>query len=560
MLTFAESMNNFQLNINAIVSGLYDKGLKHVVISPGSRNAPLIMAFVRFKKIKCYSVVDERSAGFIALGMAKQLQEPVAVLCTSGSALLNFYPAVVEAFYMQVPLIVISADRPSEFIDRWDGQTIVQNNVLEPHVLQSFAVDEELDELKTNEIFELINELYDVCNALLKGPVHLNVPLREPLYAAKDNVFEYPTPLKIKAKEEEINEWEIGFDGEEFFKAFPKVMILLGADENFEDAPQLIELSKRHFAVVCADVISNEHFMNSFSNWELIFMKANSEQQVQMVPDLLITSGKMILNKKLKKLFRNHQPKQHWHIAESGYFADPFFTNPQILTIKRQEFFEQFLKFVPNVISEYYNTFFQLSKTINLDFINHSFSEIGAINQVLQQLPNQINLHLSNSMTIRNCAFLMHHFKKDWSVFSNRGVSGIDGCTSTALGFALVSDRLNVLITGDLAFFYDINAFWNQLVPNHFKVIMMNNSGGGIFERIDGTEGLEELNPFIKTPHFQTAELVAKHFGLSYFKANNYESLSVEIKRFLQEPKASILEIQTEEQINIETFKQLKSL
>lgn len=551
-------MSTFQTNINTIVSGLYQEGLRHIVICPGSRNAPLIMAFVRFKKIKCYSIPDERSAGFIALGISKALQQPVAILCTSGSALLNIYPAVSEAFYFQIPLIVISADRPAKYIDRWDGQTIKQFEVFGNHVLGSFQIDENLDKAQQEAIFNITESLWETAFHGLKGPVHLNVPLREPLYDAKNDDFIYQENLKKKIAIQEVAEWEIGFDGELFFKEYPKVLVLLGADENFEEAPFLSILSKLEFVVVCADVISNEHHMNSFQNWETIILNANEKDFASYAPDLLITSGKMILSKKMKQIIRNHPPKQHWHIAENNYCADPFFTNPQVLAINRKSFFEQLVNFVPKHRSQYFS-FYKLNseKKAPIDLMQN-FNELGALETIINQFPEKIVLHLANSMTIRNISYLMPHLKTDWKLFANRGVSGIDGCTSTALGYAIVSSEQNVLITGDVAFFYDINAFYNQHIPQNLKIILMNNLGGGIFDLIDGAENLTELKPFIKTPHEFDGKQLAKHFKINYFKAENYDELNSELKPFLTSPNISILEIKTNYNNNIKTFKQLK--
>jgi len=551
-------VNTFQTNINAIVSGLYQEGLRHIVICPGSRNAPLIMAFVRFKKIKCYSIPDERSAGFIALGISKALQQPVAIVCTSGSALLNIYPAVSEAFYFQIPLIVISADRPAKYIDRWDGQTIKQFEVFGNHVLGSFQIDENIDKTEIESIFKITEKLWETAFHGLKGPVHLNVPLREPLYDAKNDDFIFPENLKKKTPAQEEIEWEIGFDGEQFFKEYPKVLVLLGADENFEEAPFLSLLSQLEFVVVCADVISNEHHMNSFQNWETIILKANETDFETYAPDLLITSGKMILSKKMKQIIRKNPPKQHWHIAENNYCADPFFTNPQVLAINRKLFFEQLLSFVPKHRSPYFSFYKNKSETLNPINFKQNFNELGALETVLNQFSEKIVLHLANSMTIRNISYLMTHLKPEWKLFANRGVSGIDGCTSTALGYAMVSTEQNFLITGDVAFFYDINAFYNQYIPQNLKVILMNNYGGGIFDLIEGTESLAELDPFIKTPHQIDAKHLASHFKINYFKAENYDELNSEIKLFLNSSKISILEIKTNHDNNTKTFKQLK--
>ena len=554
-------MSLFQTNINAIVSGLYAHGITDVVISPGSRNAPIIMAFVRHPHFQCWSVPDERSAGFIALGMAKAKQKPIVLLCTSGSALVNYYPAIVEAYYMQVPLIVISADRPEKMLDRWDGQTIHQFDIFNRHVYGSYQTPENLDVNQFSKIFEITDQLYLQCNEAIKGPVHLNVPLREPLYEAAKTVFDYPEYKVVKKVEVDEVEWEIGIDSEHFFQDFPKVMVLLGANSPNASHDELKELSQNRFALVIADVISNAHTFGTFKNIELYLLTATDAQKKQLVPDLLITTGQMIISKTLKQLLRSHPPKQHWHITENGYCADPFFSEPQVLQMNPLDFFKQFKKYLPQTPSDYVSNIGLDIETVKPKIKWSEFGELSALQDVLCSLPEKLVLNLSNSMTIRNISFLGEYLKDQWSIYGNRGVSGIDGCTSTAVGMAIVQAELpHFLITGDVAFFYDINAFWHSYSIPNFKVILMNNSGGGIFDIIDGPSQLPELNPYIKTPHHHNAKDIAQHFNLNYFCANDSNSLKEALKAFLESETCSFLEIQTDSINNQSIIKNIKSI
>lgn len=554
-------MSTFQTNINAIVSGLHAHGISDVVISPGSRNAPIIMAFARHPHFKCWSVPDERSAGFIALGMAKAHLKPVVLLCTSGSALVNYYPAVVEAYYMQVPLIVISADRPEKMLNRWDGQTIYQFDVFNNHVYGSYQTPEDLDTKHFAKIFELVDQLYYRSNEAIKGPVHLNVPLREPLYEAALNDFIYP---EYKGKLSTINdekEWEIGIDSDHFFKEYPKVMILLGANIPSADYIELKEISENKFALMVADIISNAHTFSTFKDLELFLLSASEEQKNQIIPDLLITTGQMILSKPLKQLLRANSSIQHWHISENGYCADPFFTGPQILQISFTDFFKQFKKYLPTMPSKYVNEIAINIQNFKSKLKALEFGELLAIQHLLSALPEKLVLHLSNSMTIRNVSFLGEYLKEQWQIFANRGVSGIDGCSSTAVGMAIAKPNLpHFLITGDVAFLYDINAFWHPYSIANLKIVVMNNSGGGIFDIIDGPSQLPELNPFIKTPHQYNAKHIAQHFKLNYFCANDLSSLKDTLGAFLQSETCSILEIQTDSINNQSIIKNIKSI
>ncbi len=554
-------MNLFQTNINTIIAALYAKGLRQVVICPGSRNAPLVMAAVRFGKLKCISVADERTAGFIAMGMAKQLNAPVAVICTSGTAVLNLYPAIAEAFYMQIPFLAITADRPKEMLDRWDGQTIHQEAVFEPHVIASYSTPEDLDFNQTKTISQIASDFYSASMNGVKGPVHLNVPLKEPLYAAAKDVFVYPEITADENLSNESDDWEIAIDKSHFFVDYPKVMVLHGADSSNANTDELKALSNNHFAIVISDIISNKHAFQNIQNWEGVFLNASEEVQKQLLPDLLITTGKMVLNKTLKNLLRNYAPKRHWHIAENGYCADTFFTEPEILSLAPATFFQQFNQFLPKETSSYYNQFKLLAhkqKALSERTIYNNYNEFGVVKKILNILPENIVLHLANSMSIRYVAYLNESLKDSWEVYSNRGASGIDGCTSTAIGAAMVSYKLHALVTGDIAFFYDINALWQEHMPTNFKIVILNNFGGGIFQNIDGPAQLPELNPFIGTPHSMDASLMAQHFKLNYFSVNSFEELNQQLPGWLLSETAAILEIKTDANINSTIFNQYK--
>lgn len=554
-------MNTYQTNINSIISTLYAKGLRKAVICPGSRNAPLIMAFVRFKKIECISIADERSAAFVALGMAKQLKEPVAVVCTSGSAALNFYPAIAEAFYMQIPLIAITADRPADMLDRWDGQTIHQKNVFVPHVLASFETPATIDVDQIDSISKITENLYNASSGVLKGPVHLNVPLMEPLYSAAEQTFTYPNISISSLPIDSGDDWEIAIDCANFFKDYPKVLVLHGASGIENHNNELKALSENKFVVSLSDVISNKHSYQTIKNWEGVLLNVSPAVLNELVPDLLITTGKMVLNKTIKTLFRKHPPKRHWHIDESSYCADTFFTSPEVLSLSPINFFKQFNAFLPKEESDYQKTFINLSAVqiqLTENTIHHNYNEFLSVQKVLDTLPQSTVLHLSNSMSIRYVAYLGKHLNDTWEIHSNRGVSGIDGCTSTAVGAAMCDSKTHVLITGDIAFFYDINALWQSKLPENFKIVVLNNFGGGIFKNIDGPAELPELNPFIATPHQMDAKLLAEHFKLSYYKVVSLLDFKPAIEAWLASEAASILEIQTDSNINSEIFKKFK--
>ncbi len=552
-------MSVYQTNINAIVSTLYSKGLRHAVISPGSRNAPLIMAFARFGKIKCYPVPDERVAGFVALGMSKQTKSPVAVICTSGTAVLNLYPAIAEAFYMQVPLLVITADRPADMLGRWDGQTIQQFEVFKPHVLGSFTTPDQIHVDLSAGISQTAAQAYNTSLGKVHGPVHLNVPLAEPLYEAARLEFEYPPYTELsdnKSKAEARQDFDNG-------PVQGKVMLLIGADCPEALTEALLKISRSGHVVVLADVISNAHAAGNIKNWEAVFLNANTEQKQALVPDILISMGKMVLNKTLKQLFRSHPPKQHWHVTESGFSADTFFTRPEVLMASPAMFLEYLQEHIDGADPAYLESFRALSASQEQKSAllwEAPFNEFSALRYILSQLPENLSLHLANSMSVRYVAYLADGLKASWKIHSNRGVSGIDGCSSTAVGMAMLDEGLNVIVTGDIAFFYDINALWQRQLPDNLRIIVLNNSGGGIFRNIDGPAGLPELDPYIETPHKLKAGHMAAHFGVRYFEVSSESKLQSCMHDFLHGKGSAILEIQTDSNINSNIFKQYKSI
>lgn len=559
MTTFAcLKLNRFQYNINSIVSGLYAFGLRHAVISPGSRNAPLVMAFVRHGGITCHSVTDERSAGFIAMGMAKSLRSPVAVVCTSGSALANIYPAVLEAFYMQIPLLVISADRPADLIDKWDGQTIHQVNFFNQHVRASFNIPENLDDDLSDDVFSMVSDLWIASNAHLKGPVHLNVPLREPLYGAVKDEFEYPE-FDISFSLKPVKP-DYPYNFKDVLNESKKILVLLGASESKETSI-LEKLTKNKNIVVLTDIISNNREYCTVKNWESLLLSLSDEMSADMMPDTLITSGKMILNKQIKQKLRKYKPMHHWHFDVSGYCADTFMTNPEVIRTSLSDFLNGIeIHEVDSNYSADWNKVSRMRKEAELNMDSEEFDEMMAIKFIIEQIQGNCVLHLSNSMTVRNVAFLAEYLNTDVEVHCNRGVSGIDGCTSTATGMAMVDDRRHILITGDVAFLYDFNAFLTQSHPRNLKIVVMNNDGGGIFNNIDGPSEMKELNPFLLTPHSKSCELLAEHIGHNYFSARNSTQLKEGLETFIKSESNSILEVFTDTAINSKKFKQYKGI
>ena len=479
------------------------KGVEHIIISPGSRNAPLTIGFANQSCFKCYSIVDERCAAFFALGIAQQINKPVAVVCTSGSALLNYYPAVAEAFYSQIPLVVISADRPHDKIDIGDGQTIRQENVFSNHILYNAN----LHEIASVENDLKINEALSI-SMINKGPVHINVPFEEPLYATVNALNIVPKIIPIV---EEIKTFEIQEDFISKWNGSTKKLILVGElKPNFIDSFVLEQLTKDESVVVMAETTSNLNNDSFISNIDAIITPFTTDDFEHFKPEILVTFGGMVVSKRIKAFLRKYQPSQHWHIDELRAY-DTYYCLTSHIKTNANSFFNQLYSKNIVVSSSYAREFadiVSLRKQRHNEYLKKApFSDFSVFALIANQLQDNINLQISNSSAIRYLQ--LFDINEKLKVFCNRGTSGIDGSTSTAIGAATTSEKPTILITGDISFFYDSNALWNKYIPKNFKIILINNSGGGIFRILPGHKENNVFNEFFETSHNLKANLLA---------------------------------------------------
>jgi 2-succinyl-5-enolpyruvyl-6-hydroxy-3-cyclohexene-1-carboxylate synthase len=541
-----------QLCIKALIQNLPGDT---AVISPGSRNAPILFALNHLKR-NCYSIIDERSAGFMALGMAKHTRQPVILNCTSGTASLNYYPAIAEAFYARVPLIVITADRPPEQIDAWDGQAIRQKNVYRNHIRGEFQTPDSFDD--ESAFTAIAQQVVNCLQSEIPGPVHINVPIREPFYdmspsdTSSNTEVNFPSVPKIDLSLSSIAaEANISFNHK-------KVLVFNGMD----DGEGITITSDK--AVILSDITSSKQ--SNVSYWDAMLFSSLSKQGGMdalkvLSPDILITSGTTTVSKGLKHLLKIHKPEAHFHITNYNEVGDMFGSQPQLLNPSEIQFSQSnsAISIEVSYLTAWKNMteLFQ-SKFSQLDWLG--YHEFSIVNFILEKLKSGTILHLSNSMPVRYASFLMNDKRADNTVFANRGTSGIDGCTSTALGNALVTDKNVLLITGDLAFFYDVNAFFNQHLPQNLKVIVLNNRGGGIFNLIKGPENMGESRKLQSTPHFLNASALCTHFGIPHFAANDIGSFRSCYNQFEAYKGAAVLELTTREEENQKAFDEFMNL
>uniref|UniRef100_UPI004049FD54 2-succinyl-5-enolpyruvyl-6-hydroxy-3- cyclohexene-1-carboxylic-acid synthase n=1 Tax=Flavobacterium sp. TaxID=239 RepID=UPI004049FD54 len=533
------------------------KAIKNIIISPGSRNAPLTIGFASNTNFKCYSIADERCAAFFALGIAQQTNEPAAIICTSGSALLNYYPAVAEAFYSQIPLLIISADRPHDKIDIGDGQTIRQENVFANHILYNANLKEIASEENDLKINEAINT-----SIFKKGPVHINAPFEEPLYSIVSEISVNP---KIVSLPESKNSFQLQEKYLLDWNTSSKKLILVGELKPNSIENAIIEqLAKEESVVVMTEVTSNLHHKSFIGNIDAIITPFTEEDFEKFKPELLITFGGMVVSKRIKAFLRKHKPNKHWHIDELRAY-DTYGCLTDFIETKPNIFFKELLSNYKCVSSNYKFNFSEIvrkrTKKHEQYISSIPFSDFQVFSVLAKQLSGAIQLQISNSSAIRY--FQLFNLNPSVEVFCNRGTSGIDGSTSTAIGAATTSSKPTILVTGDISFLYDSNALWNDYVPNNFKIILVNNSGGGIFRILPGHEENEVFNTFFETSHNLDASHLAEMYNFNYQLITDNDNLALKIKQFLEDFSAkAILEIKTPEKLNdkilLEYFKKLK--
>ncbi|MCV2484885.1 2-succinyl-5-enolpyruvyl-6-hydroxy-3-cyclohexene-1-carboxylic-acid synthase [Flavobacterium sp. SH_e] len=537
----------------SIIEILSAKGIVNIIISPGSRNAPLTIGFAQNPNFTCYSIADERCAAFFALGIAQQTKQPTAIVCTSGSALLNYYPAFAEAFYSQIPLIVISADRPQSKIDIGDGQTIRQENVFSNHSVFNANLTEEASEendLKINLAIETAIQK--------KGPVHINAPFEEPLYETTEELSVQPKitnpkpevfSLTIENNEEVVSVWNTS----------KRKLILVGVNEaNAIDKEVIENLASDPSIVVLTETSSNLHHASFINSIDTLITPFDDFDFKKFNPEVLLTFGGMVVSKRIKGFLRKYKPKEHWHIDTLRAY-DTFGALTKHFEMQPNDFFKDLLSKTSFVKSNYFNnvdTVYQTRLERRKEYLNKiGFSDFKVFEKIIESLPKNSLLQISNSSAIRYAQLI--DIDDSIEVFCNRGTSGIDGSTSTAIGAAVGNEKQTVFLTGDISFLYDSNALWNSYIPKNFKIILINNGGGGIFRILPGHEEKPVFNTYFETSHNLTAEHLAKMYNFNYYTAKDNESLESGIQSLYSSDEVpAILEVFTPTFENDQILKQ----
>ena len=529
------------IHIAELAEILVQNNITKVVISPGSRNAPLIIAFDSHPSIETFVVHDERSAAFFALGMVDELNEGVAIVCTSGSASLNYAPAIAEAYYRQAPLLILTADRPEELIDQGDGQCIRQENVYSNYIKQSYQI-------KIGSSTSLVKSAVNELLSSPRGPVHLNIPLEEPLY--KTSEFSTKNEHQIDLRKSNI----LNIDDKQLitkvWKETDKKLLIIGQMPPNQRLQIVLDTlaNDSSIAVLVENTSNIKKFTKFCHSIDRTLALISEDEMSEFKPDLLISIGGAVISKKIKNFLRTNKPIHNWRVGRFTLDEDTYQSKSESFNVDSEVFFE-FVNTLDYVPESNYGNKWKAKDFISQDrhdqYIQKcSYSDLLTFDFILDTLPEGINLQMSNSSVVRYCQL----FNPVQSIhyFANRGVSGIDGSTSTALGMAVAnSSKLNVLITGDVSFFYDSNALWNSYLPANFRIILINNNGGGIFNIIDGPSTSEQNRLFV-APHNAKAEFICKAHDVEYVGVDSQDELESSISSFYEESdKVKLIEINT---------------
>ncbi|HEY5589427.1 MAG TPA: 2-succinyl-5-enolpyruvyl-6-hydroxy-3-cyclohexene-1-carboxylic-acid synthase [Paludibacter sp.] len=531
-------------------------GVSKVIIAPGSRNAPLIFAFTAHPELECLSITDERSAAYFALGIAQQSGKVVALVCTSGTAVLNFAPAIAEAYYQNLPLLVFTADRPADMIDQADGQTIRQTNIYGNYVKASFDLPVETVQLVDLQFFDRqVSQAIDTAVSYPQGPVQINVPLREPIYTALPENHSKPKIIKTLAAE--VSPTKESLDTlQKLWTSFGKKLIIIGVNPKNDKINELANsLANEPDVVVVAENLSNISGTKIIMQPESFFASLSVEEKTAFKPDLLITIGNSSICKQIKLFLREYQPSEQWQLESSMPYID---TYRNLTTIVPGSAVDVLGKMPFGKTEGNYSKVFQdqmqtIAKRHNAFVENSVLSDMSAVTNLLKLAPANTVLHLANSTSVRWTQ--LFPTRGDLTYICNRGTSGIDGSLSTAAGYAYSSKQPTVFLTGDLSFIYDSNGLWNNYICDNFKIIVMNNNGGNIFRFIGNPTLMASCEKFFTTPHKVKIKSLVEAYGMKYMACNKDEELEDSMVNLFKAKQATILEIFTDADLNTENYK-----
>lgn len=527
--------------VQSILFLLKQHGVKDIVYSPGSRNAPFAIGLDGNPDFSVHIKVDERSAAFYALGIAQQTQKPVVLICTSGTAPLNYAPAIAEAFYQEIPLIVITADRPAESINQSEGQCIDQKGIYSNFIKRQSNLIEEAqtsDDVSSNH--RMIDNAIATSYQYPKGPVHLNVPFYEPLYREADSLHD---GTQVKVSRSLLNDCTIELN----LDSAQKYLLLLGQNAEEEVVQEVAALAKLKNVWIFTETHSNAHALGAIDCIDRWIMSRTAAQLESLEWDVVISLGHNIISRKIKTLIKQ-KAKAHWSVQYGAAPINTYRLDPMVFQTSIAKFLRSFHSETARLGFE--NRGYEMDNLKSFDeneyFASRPFSDIKLFHLLSQVWPRHADIQMGNSSVVRYIQLFDQ--RRDLRFFGNRGVSGIDGSTSTAVGAAVYNPKEVVLVTGDLSFLYDANGLWHAPWPKNLKVIIVDNGGGGIFNIIDGAKNEPAIHRFFETPHQRNVLQWVQGWGFQAMEVSNVNSK--DLAEFFNQSEISFLIVKTPSELN----------
>ena len=550
-------------NVNILTSLLLEYGVSDAVVCPGSRNAPIVHNLSVCEAIRCRPVTDERSAVFYALGLAIATKRPTVVCVTSGSALLNAMPAVAEAAYQHVPLIVISADRPQQWIDQLDGQTIPQPDALGRFVRKAVQLPEPHNDEERWLCRRLVNEAMHLATCRLGAPVHINVPISEPLF--EFNIEQLPQLSRFNNIKRAVFK-DASMDMPDAFHEAKRPMIVIGQLAHGTVSHETIRsLSEKY--VVMSEPLSNPSYMTIHFDEAIRYIVSDNssinddeDDKTAYYPDYVVYVGDTLVSKPARHFLRNTKAPSCLITPDAADIHDPLMTLTDIVecdtmsinallaslcdapdTDERCRFHDRWQSFLDACAA-------------HADAYAPEYSQMATVKYFEEQLADldiDICVHYANSSAVRLACIYAQHY-----VWCNRGVNGIEGSLSTAAGFSLATHDMTVCVIGDLSFFYDQNALWNSNLRGNLRIILLNNRGGGIFRQLPGLNDSPAADDLVMASHENTAQGICTQNDIGYLSAKNMDEMQIGIVTLLtrESERPMLLEVFTDSNDDIKAL------
>lgn len=535
-------------NINILTALLLQHGIKHAVVCPGSRNAPIVHNLNECGRINCHPVTDERSAAFYALGLAQATAQPVVICVTSGSALLNVSPAVAEAYYQHVPLIVVSADRPAAWINQLDGQTLPQPDALAPFVRRSVNLPEPEKDTERWFCRRLINEALYLATLREGAPVHINIPISEPLFQFTAQELPQENGLTL-LNNVHHNTPTMLLD---LFQKARRPMVVIGQmAKNTLPKETISRLEQK--TVVLREPLSTDCYTHPHFDEVLHATGPNAAY----MPDIVLYLGDTLVSKRAKKFLRAASAPTIFATPDATRISDPLMRLSHIVEYDNpNELLNQLADNIqPSHFHRLWQEALQQAEAIAEAF-EPAFSQMAIVKYFEEQLADicyDYQIHFANSTAIRLANIYSAHY-----AWCNRGVNGIEGSLSTTAGFSLATSNMVFFIVGDLSFFYDQNALWNAQLGGNLRILLMNNGCGGIFHQLKGLAQSPIRDTFVAGSHHTTAQGICTQNDIGYISAKNTEEMQIGIVRLLTEQthRPMLLEVFTNAETDAEVMRE----